>query len=171
MRRMATAGQAAGDRPRGAHARLPGGVEPARPRRGRRLLRRRTPSTTIAGPARVAARQRRDPRATSPSVQAAFSDLHFELVRAAHGEDFTAGEWTASMTHSGELEGLKATGPPRDQRRGRRRDPRRRRARSPTWSATTTAPRSCASWGCCRRAARGSSGRFVRAASILPRRS
>jgi steroid delta-isomerase-like uncharacterized protein len=44
------------------------------------------------------------------SFQAACSDLRFELVRAAHGEDFTAGEWTASMTHDGELEGLKATG-------------------------------------------------------------
>ncbi|MGH2980812.1 MAG: ester cyclase, partial [Solirubrobacterales bacterium] len=38
------------------------------------------------------------------------SDLRFELVRAAHGEDFSAGEWTASMTHSGEFEGLRATG-------------------------------------------------------------
>ena len=44
------------------------------------------------------------------TVQAAFSDLRFELVRAAHGDDFTAGEWTASMTHSGDLDGLKATG-------------------------------------------------------------
>jgi steroid delta-isomerase-like uncharacterized protein len=44
------------------------------------------------------------------SFQAACSDLRFELVRAAHGEDFTAGEWTASMTHDGELEGLKPTG-------------------------------------------------------------
>jgi steroid delta-isomerase-like uncharacterized protein len=44
------------------------------------------------------------------SVQAAFGDLRFELVRAAHGEDFTAGEWTASMTHSGALEGLRASG-------------------------------------------------------------
>ena len=49
-------------------------------------------------------------RAHVASVQASFSDLHFELVRAAHGEDFTAGEWTASMTHNGELEGLRATG-------------------------------------------------------------
>jgi len=44
------------------------------------------------------------------SVQTGFSDLHFELQRAAHGDDFTAGEWTATMTHSGELEGLRATG-------------------------------------------------------------
>jgi steroid delta-isomerase-like uncharacterized protein len=49
-------------------------------------------------------------RAHVASVQASFSDLHFELVRAAHGDDFTAGEWTATMTHSGELEGLRATG-------------------------------------------------------------
>lgn len=49
-------------------------------------------------------------RRHAADVQAAFSDLRFELVRAAHGEDFTAGEWTASMTHSGELDGLKATG-------------------------------------------------------------
>jgi steroid delta-isomerase-like uncharacterized protein len=44
------------------------------------------------------------------SVHAAFPDLHFELVRAAHGPDFTAGEWRSRMTHRGELEGLKATG-------------------------------------------------------------
>jgi steroid delta-isomerase-like uncharacterized protein len=43
------------------------------------------------------------------SVLAAFPDLHFELVRAAHGDDFSAGEWTATMTHSGELEGLRPT--------------------------------------------------------------
>lgn len=44
------------------------------------------------------------------SVHRAFSELRFELLRAAHGEDFTAGEWTATMTHSGELDGLRATG-------------------------------------------------------------
>src|SRR5205085_11620666 len=49
-------------------------------------------------------------RAHVAAVQAAFSDLRFELRRSAHGEDFTAGEWTATMTHSGELEGLRATG-------------------------------------------------------------
>ena len=48
-------------------------------------------------------------RAHVASVQAAFSDLRFELRRAAHGDDFTAGEWTATMTHSGELEGLRPT--------------------------------------------------------------
>jgi steroid delta-isomerase-like uncharacterized protein len=49
-------------------------------------------------------------RAHVASVQAAFGDLHFELVRAAHGDEFTAGEWTASMTHTGELDGLRASG-------------------------------------------------------------
>jgi steroid delta-isomerase-like uncharacterized protein len=49
-------------------------------------------------------------RAHVAAVQAAFSDLRFELRRAAHGEDFTAGVWTATMTHSGELEGLRASG-------------------------------------------------------------
>lgn len=43
-------------------------------------------------------------------VHAAFADLRFELVRAAHGEDFTAGQWTSRMTHTGEIEGLAATG-------------------------------------------------------------
>jgi steroid delta-isomerase-like uncharacterized protein len=49
-------------------------------------------------------------RAHVASVQAAFPDLRFELLRAAHGDGFTAGEWTASMTHGGELEGLRPTG-------------------------------------------------------------
>jgi steroid delta-isomerase-like uncharacterized protein len=49
-------------------------------------------------------------RAHAASVLAAFSDLRFELLRAAHGDDFTAGEWTATMTHSGDFEGLRATG-------------------------------------------------------------
>ena len=43
-------------------------------------------------------------------VHAGFPDLHFELVRAAHGDDFTAGEWRSRMTHAGEFEGLAATG-------------------------------------------------------------
>src|SRR5438094_9802726 len=47
-------------------------------------------------------------RAHLASVQAAFPDLRFELVRAAHGEDFTAGEWKARMTHEGALDGLRA---------------------------------------------------------------
>jgi steroid delta-isomerase-like uncharacterized protein len=42
-------------------------------------------------------------------VHAAFSDLHFELVRAAHGDDFSAGEWRSRMTHSGEFDGLAPT--------------------------------------------------------------
>jgi|GEM_PF-417669 len=49
-------------------------------------------------------------RAHVASVHAAFPDLRFELVRAAHGEDFTAGEWRAEMTHGGTLDGLRATG-------------------------------------------------------------
>lgn len=43
-------------------------------------------------------------------VHGGFSDLHFELVRAAHGEDFTAGEWRSRMTHTGTFEGLAPTG-------------------------------------------------------------
>lgn len=43
-------------------------------------------------------------------VHAAFPDLSFELVRAAHGNGFTAGEWRCRMTHSGNLDGLAATG-------------------------------------------------------------
>jgi steroid delta-isomerase-like uncharacterized protein len=43
-------------------------------------------------------------------VHAGFPDLRFELVRAAHGEDFTAGEWRSEMTHLGDFEGLSATG-------------------------------------------------------------
>jgi len=56
------------------------------------------------------ARGRVEIRAHVAGVQAGFPDLHFELVRAAHGDDFTAAEWSASMTHDGELEGLAATG-------------------------------------------------------------
>jgi steroid delta-isomerase-like uncharacterized protein len=44
------------------------------------------------------------------SVIAAFPDLRFELVRAAHAADFTTGHWTARMTHRGELSGLRRTG-------------------------------------------------------------
>jgi steroid delta-isomerase-like uncharacterized protein len=55
-------------------------------------------------------RGREQIRAHVASVQSAFSDLRFELVRAAHGEDFTAGEWSATMTHSGELNGLRESG-------------------------------------------------------------
>jgi uncharacterized protein (TIGR02246 family) len=34
-------------------------------------------------------------------VHRAFPDLRFELVRAAHGDEFTAGEWRSVMTHLG----------------------------------------------------------------------
>ncbi len=43
-------------------------------------------------------------------VHAAFGDLEFELVRAAHGDDFTTGEWRSRMTHNGTFEGLAPTG-------------------------------------------------------------
>jgi len=49
-------------------------------------------------------------RAHVAAVLAAFPDLHFKLCRAAHGREFTAGEWTATMTHGGDFEGLRATG-------------------------------------------------------------
>jgi steroid delta-isomerase-like uncharacterized protein len=42
-------------------------------------------------------------------VHQGFPDLHFELVRAAHGDDFTAGEWRSRMTHSGSFDGLAPT--------------------------------------------------------------
>jgi steroid delta-isomerase-like uncharacterized protein len=43
-------------------------------------------------------------------VHAGFPDLHFELVRALHGDHFTAGEWRSRMTHGGEFAGLAPTG-------------------------------------------------------------
>jgi steroid delta-isomerase-like uncharacterized protein len=43
-------------------------------------------------------------------VHTGFPDLRFELVRAAHGDDFTAGEWRSVMTHLGDFEGLRPTG-------------------------------------------------------------
>lgn len=60
--------------------------------------------------AEVVARGSEEIRSHVASVQVAFPDLRFELVRAAHGDEFTAGEWAATMTHTGELEGLRATG-------------------------------------------------------------
>jgi len=56
------------------------------------------------------ARGRDQIRAHAARVHAGFPDLHFELVRAAHGEDFTAGEWRSRMTHGGDFEGLAPTG-------------------------------------------------------------
>jgi len=58
----------------------------------------------------VVARGPEQIRAHAVSVHAAFPDREFDLVRAAHGEDFTAGEWRCRMTHRGELEGLAPTG-------------------------------------------------------------
>jgi steroid delta-isomerase-like uncharacterized protein len=49
-------------------------------------------------------------RAHAARVHAAFPDLSFELVRAAHGDGFTAAEWRSRMTHRGEIDGLAATG-------------------------------------------------------------
>jgi steroid delta-isomerase-like uncharacterized protein len=43
-------------------------------------------------------------------VHGGFGDLEFELVRAAHGDDFTAGEWRSRMTHTGSFDGLAPTG-------------------------------------------------------------
>jgi len=43
-------------------------------------------------------------------VHRGFPDLRFELVRAAHADGFTAGEWQSSMTHLGEFSGLAPTG-------------------------------------------------------------
>jgi steroid delta-isomerase-like uncharacterized protein len=58
----------------------------------------------------LVARGRERIREHAARVHAAFPDLRFELVRAAHGEDFTAGEWNAHMTHLGSLDGLRPTG-------------------------------------------------------------
>ena len=49
-------------------------------------------------------------RAHAARLHAAFSDLRFELVRSAHGEGFSAGEWRSRMTHSGAIDGLPPTG-------------------------------------------------------------
>ena len=56
----------------------------------------------LHGPAEIAAHATR--------VHGGFSDLKFELVRAAHGDLFTAGEWRSRMTHTGSFEGLAPTG-------------------------------------------------------------
>jgi steroid delta-isomerase-like uncharacterized protein len=56
------------------------------------------------------ARGREQIRAHAARVHAGFPDLRFELVRAAHGDDFTAGEWRSRMTHTGSFEGLAPTG-------------------------------------------------------------
>jgi steroid delta-isomerase-like uncharacterized protein len=56
------------------------------------------------------ARGRERIRAHAARVHEGFPDLLFELVRAAHGEDFTAGEWRSRMTHTGTFEGLAPTG-------------------------------------------------------------
>jgi steroid delta-isomerase-like uncharacterized protein len=55
-------------------------------------------------------RGREEIRAHAARVHSAFPDLNFELVRAAHGDEFTAGEWRSRMTHRGEIDGLRPTG-------------------------------------------------------------
>jgi steroid delta-isomerase-like uncharacterized protein len=55
-------------------------------------------------------RGRDEIRAHAARVHTAFPDLNFELVRAAHGDRFTAGEWRSRMTHRGELDGLAPSG-------------------------------------------------------------
>jgi steroid delta-isomerase-like uncharacterized protein len=58
----------------------------------------------------VVARGRDAIRAHAAQVHQGFPDLRFELVRASHGENFTAGEWRSAMTHDGEFSGLAPTG-------------------------------------------------------------
>ena len=53
-------------------------------------------------------------------VHVGFPDLRFELVRAAHGADFTAGEWHSVMTHLGGFDGLAPTGQVGEKQRRRR---------------------------------------------------
>jgi steroid delta-isomerase-like uncharacterized protein len=43
-------------------------------------------------------------------VMAGFPDLRFEVLRVAHGEDFSAGEWRGEMTHDGSFSGMAPTG-------------------------------------------------------------
>ena len=49
-------------------------------------------------------------REHAASVMAAFPDLRFEVVRVAHGDEFSAGEWRGEMTHTGTFSGLAPTG-------------------------------------------------------------
>jgi steroid delta-isomerase-like uncharacterized protein len=49
-------------------------------------------------------------REHAAAVMTAFPDLRFEIVRVAHGEGFSAGEWRVQMTHRGSFAGLAATG-------------------------------------------------------------
>lgn len=56
------------------------------------------------------ARGRGEIREHAARIHLGFPDLSFELVRAAHGERFTAGEWRSRMTHRGEFSGLAPTG-------------------------------------------------------------
>jgi steroid delta-isomerase-like uncharacterized protein len=49
-------------------------------------------------------------RAHVEAVVQAFADLHFDVRRTAFGEDFVAAEWSVTMTHTGEFDGLAPTG-------------------------------------------------------------
>lgn len=59
-------------------------------------------SEIARGPKEIAAHAAR--------IHAAFPDLSFELVRTAHGEELSMGEWRSRMTHRGGYEGMAATG-------------------------------------------------------------
>lgn len=54
------------------------------------------------GPAEIAAHAAR--------IHAAFGDLRFEMVEAAHAAGFTMGHWTSRMTHVGKIDSLAPTG-------------------------------------------------------------
>ena len=56
------------------------------------------------------ARGREQIREHAARIHRGFPDLSFELIRAAHGDGFTAGEWRSRMTHRGEFSGLAPTG-------------------------------------------------------------
>jgi steroid delta-isomerase-like uncharacterized protein len=58
----------------------------------------------------LVARGQNEIRAHVARVHAGFPDLRFELMRAAHGDDFTVGEWQSVMTHLGSFDGLAPTG-------------------------------------------------------------
>jgi steroid delta-isomerase-like uncharacterized protein len=56
------------------------------------------------------ARGREQIRQHASRIHSGFPDLRFELVRAAHGDGFTAAEWRSQMTHGGDFSGLAPTG-------------------------------------------------------------
>lgn len=58
----------------------------------------------------VIARGRPAIHAHVDAVLRAFSDIRFEVKRTMYGDDFVAAEWTVSMTHTGDFDGLAPTG-------------------------------------------------------------